>query len=139
MRYEIIIIVLFVAVLLIGGAQEFSRLPIFTGSSASLEGKAPGIQIVYPKNADVIDLSVVGIRVNVTNFHLRNIVKNQPNAEGEGHIVYILDGKQQNNTLAITSFTDVKPGSHTLIVELRNNDNSQLMPPVSSMVFFRTT
>ena len=99
----------------------------------------PSLEIIYPKNGDVIGLSAVGIRVNVTNFKLKNIAANQVNKPNEGHINYYLDEKEQRTSLTTVSFAGVPPGEHILRIELVNNDNSPLVPSVSATVVFGTT
>lgn len=96
----------------------------------------PSVQILSPVNGDTIRSSIVGIRVNVTNFRLAGITANRPNRNNEGHIQYYLDGSEKTTSSTSFVFSNVENGVHTITIELRNNDNTPLTPPVSTSVTF---
>ncbi len=99
---------------------------------------APSIKIVLPQDGDVIHLSAIGIKVNVTNFTLRNIILNPVNRDNEGHIDYYMDDRKQMSNLKSTSFANVLPGTHVIWAELRNNDDTPLAPAVFDRVVVTT-
>ncbi len=113
--------------------------------------KAPSIEITSPANGATVPAGNVTISVRVSNFNLVEKL-GQPNVSGEGHIHYFLDypAPTEQGKAAIpptgtkwaatpaTSYTfgNVGPGSHTIYVELVNNDHTPLNPPVVQSVTF---
>lgn len=142
MKTALILAALIAAVALVAGCVEEPGIPAIPnqpGIDTNPQSGAPSLKIIYPANGDVIGLSAVGIRVNVANFRLKNIAANQANKPNEGHINYYLDGREQKSSLMTTSFASVPPGEHIVRVELRNNDDSPLSPPVVASIAITTT
>ncbi len=143
---RITLVMLLVAAILIAGCvEEGGKLPppgpVIQPNDTGLyqpPSGTPYIKIISPKDDDTIQLSAVGIRVNVTNFRLADIANNRPNRQNEGHIHYLLDGMEKKTPLTIVSFIDVPVGDHVLRVELVNNDHSLLSPRIYDIVRFRT-
>jgi predicted lipoprotein with Yx(FWY)xxD motif/plastocyanin len=120
---------------------------------SSYGSKTPSIEVTSPVNGSTIPAGNVTVSVQVSNFNLVDKL-GQPNVSGEGHIHYFLDypapteqGKPAippsgaNVTWAATpamsyTFDNVGPGSHTIYVELVNNDHTPLNPPVVESVTF---
>ena len=103
------------------------------------ENGTPSLQLITPRNGDIIGgTTVVGIKVNVTNFRLADSTANPVNKKNEGHIRYWLDERNQTTVYQIVSFTQVPFGTHTIRVELMNNDNTPLDSPVFAMVTITT-
>lgn len=109
---------------------------------------APTISIVSPNNGASLQSSNIAVTVAVNNF---NIVdkQGQANVPGEGHIHFYLDVAAPTAAgipaiptggtwahVATTSYTfnNVDTGSHTIAVELVNNDHTPLVPPVVSNI-----
>lgn len=101
-------------------------------------GAIPDIEIISPIQGEEISSSAVGIRVNVTNFRLADIISKPLNRQNEGHIYYNLDGREQQTPMKIVSYTNVAKGFHTLRVQLLNNDGSPVLPLVTKSVTFIT-
>jgi FlaG/FlaF family flagellin (archaellin) len=99
----------------------------------------PILTMIRPLSGEVIRSSTIGIRVNVTSFQLVDITANRPNVENQGHLTYLLDGSEIKKTVyKADSIANVPAGTHTVTVELRNNDNTPLSPPVSVSVTVTT-
>ncbi len=95
----------------------------------------PTLAVLRPLSGEVIRSSTIGIKVNVTSFQLADISANRPNVENQGHITYILDGNEIKKTVyKDDSIANVQKGAHTITIELRNNDNTPLNPPVTASV-----
>lgn len=86
----------------------------------------------------------VSITVEVTNFVLLK-QSGQANALGQGHIIYFLDvdaptapyrpaltatGTYASSADTSYTWTSIGSGRHKFSVELVNNDNTPLIPPV---------
>lgn len=82
---------------------------------------------------------VVIVQVKPKDFQLRDFTKHTAVTDREGHVHIWLD-EQTFNTLTsetVWVFGGVKPGPHTLNVELVHNDHTPLSPPVRKTVRFR--
>ena len=101
------------------------------------------IEIISPQDGATLPAGDITVTVQVTNF---NVVdkQGQANVPGEGHVHFYLDvaapttpGKPaipEGGTWAHVSgktytFTNVPQGTHTIDVELVNNDHTPLNPP----------
>jgi plastocyanin len=110
----------------------------------------PSVVITTPKDGSTIPTGNVTVSIQVSNF---NVVdeQGQANASHEGHIHYFLDvdapttpGEAAIPTsgtwahVADTTYTfgNVAAGTHTISVELVNNDHTPLTPPVVAKVTF---
>lgn len=95
------------------------------------------------------------VTVIVSNFNIANKI-GQPNVQGEGHLIYYLDvtppvteglpavtSAGTYAEIADTSYTwqNVKAGSHFISIQLVNNDDTPLNPPVTwtEIVVVKTT
>lgn len=111
-------------------------------------GGSPQAMIAAPKDGELLPAGDVNVSVNVTHFNLTNKL-GQANVTGEGHILYYMDvtaptikGKPAttaSGTYVPTSekshtWKNVKPGMHNFSIELVNNDNTPLSPPVTDKV-----
>jgi hypothetical protein len=64
----------------------------------------------------------------------------QPNAPDTGHMHFIIDGQLGIWTTGDSIvLTNLQQGSHTVTLELQNNDHSDLSPAVEAEVHFETT
>ena len=128
--------------------------------SFTVQGQAPPgtpqIVIAQPTAGESLPAGNVMVKVQVSNFNLVDKL-GQPSVSGEGHIHYFLDypAPTTPNQPAIppsgmnvdwtatpdTSYTfdNVSAGSHTVYVELVNNNHTPLQPPVTANVTFTVT
>jgi hypothetical protein len=122
-------------------------------TSAPVQSAAPGIVITHPTDGDTVSAGALQVNVDVSNFILVDKL-GKANAPGEGHIHYFLDiaapttpgqpAIPASGTWAATpsssySFENVSVGTHTIAVELVNNDHTPLDPPVVFEVTFSAT
>lgn len=130
------------------------RLPIialllltFLVSAITAEAAGPQLTVQPPPNGVVagttvtIQLQISGFKVVPSTVPLTQAGKDPAiNVPGEGHIHFLLDaqplGIQYQNAPIV--LTNVPVGTHTLMVELVNNDHSSLTPPVMQQITFRT-
>ncbi|MDD1750237.1 MAG: PQQ-binding-like beta-propeller repeat protein [Methanothrix sp.] len=109
-----------------------------------LGATSPAIKFVQPTNNAQLAAGDINVSVEVTNFKLTDKL-GQANVAGEGHIHYFLDVTAPTTqgvpavtapgtyvATASTNYTwhDVPAGTHTLSVELVNNDHTPLSSPV---------
>lgn len=112
---------------------------VFHASAAS-----PTVNITTPASNQVIVGNQVEVLLDLTNFKTADYQKNPNNKLGQGHIHLWLDQTQPTPASAVKTsslmytFTNVKPGSHTLLVELVNNNHSSLSPQATASVNFVT-
>jgi hypothetical protein len=105
----------------------------------------PGLSITSPVADQKIVGSTIPVTLSVTNFSLVDFRLHPKLVRGEGHVHLWLDQATNDPMSAIKIFNDnytfenVKPGIHTLVAELVNNNHSQLVPPVRTTVTFTTT
>jgi hypothetical protein len=119
--------------------------PTFTGFSALYP---VSVFITYPDFDGGVDSGTISVRIVVRNFSVVDRIDGQ-NKPGEGHIVYFRDvtpptipglpvatqpGTFQTSALTSCTWYNVSPGTHTFAVELVNNDNTPLIPPVIDAV-----
>jgi hypothetical protein len=107
----------------------------------------PSLQITAPTAGATNAAPELAVTVQATGFQLVN-TPGAPNAAGQGHLVYWIDTDPTNNpnapgaAPAFQSTFEVEdmaaPGSHTLYIELRNNDGTPLNPRVIRSVTFTT-
>ncbi len=112
----------------------------------------PAIQIIAPTDFSSYHTAVIEpvlkIAVSVTNFKLVDKT-GQPAASGEGHIIYYIDaepptapgvsavspgGSYITTTATAIIWENLPKGAHKVAVQLVNNDNTPLSPPVLDRV-----
>jgi len=113
----------------------------------------PRVSITSPASGASLPEGTVGVSISVNDFTIVSKL-GQPNAAGEGHIHYYLDAQPPTTpgqpavsapgTYAATPelshmWQDVAPGSHTLAVQLVNNNHTPLEPPVVAQVTVNVT
>jgi hypothetical protein len=136
-------------------------LIILTGSTASAaqsQGRSsrstneltlaqrPSITIVTPKAGATIHGRSISVSVSVKGFNARHEQFQRP-APREGHVHFYLDVKKLPTTHTYPSpvpyrsisgnsytWTGVRPGRHTVAVQLVGNDHVPLRPPVKHQV-----
>lgn len=110
--------------------------------------RGPTLRIVEPADGAIAGASIT-VRVVVGGFKVVNKL-NQPAVPGQGHIHFYLDRSEIPTTKGQPSvtakgtyhagsqtshtWTGLKPGPHSLAVQLVNNDHTPLDPPVVAAV-----
>lgn len=105
----------------------------------------PILAVISPTNNEQIFGSKVNVSFIVKNFIFTDFEVRTKNQTGEGHLNVWLDQpdpKPENaqKTIRATEFTleNIKPGNHQLVLELVNNDQTSLKPPLRETVSFTT-
>ena len=126
-----------VSVLLVLGACVYA--PASPATTA-----APAVSIVLPSDGTSLPAGDLNVTVSVNNFRVVD-KQGQANVPGEGHIHYFLDvaapttagvpavpasGTWVHVATLTNTFSNVGPGTHSISVELVNNDHTPLIPPV---------
>ena len=113
----------------------------------------PTLSIALPANGANVPQGDITINAQVTNF---NVVDKQGQASvaGEGHLHFYLDvaapttpgqpaipvsGVWAHISGTTYTFTNVAAGTHTISVELVNNNHTPLNPPVVAIVAITVT
>jgi plastocyanin len=107
--------------------------------------KVPTVSVVGPKEGEVITGDKVTVNTSVTDFILSDFRTQNTVAAGEGHIHIWLDTDIANPKLAYkqvnggaVTFDQVKPGNHTLTVQLVGANHKPIQPAVKKVVQFKT-
>lgn len=129
-------------------AKLFLFLFFFLVSSGLLfaENDLPQLTIISPEeNAQILG-SKVNVSFIVNNFIFSDFHKREENFTGEGHMLVWLDEEQETVETALQivkaadfHLTNITEGSHTLVMELVNNDHSSLEPQVRKILSFTTS
>lgn len=103
----------------------------------------PQAVILTPRDGAVLLTGDITIATQVSNFNMVDKL-GQPNAAREGHLTYFMDVDAQTaqgqSAVGIATaqdsytWTNVKAGTHTFTIELVNNDNTPLNPPVVAQI-----
>jgi photosystem II stability/assembly factor-like uncharacterized protein len=122
--------------------------PVVASVMVNVKAAAPAIKIIEPQDNALLTNNNVTVTVQVSNFKLVDKL-GQANIAGEGHIHYFLDvmpptvpdepattsaGTSVATTATSHTWSNLSPGSHTLSVELVNNDHTPLNPPAVATV-----
>jgi hypothetical protein len=122
-------------------------LVTFLASAITAEAAGPQLTVLTPPDGIAagttvtIQLQISGLKIVPSTVPLTQAGKDPAaNVPGEGHIHYILDVRPlgiqyQNGPIVLTN---VPIGTHTLMVELVNNDHSSLTPQVMQQITFQT-
>jgi hypothetical protein len=128
--------------------SAIDSITINVAGAPAAPAAAPTISITSPANGAALPQGNITVNAAVTNF---NVVdkQGQANVPGEGHLHFYLDvaAPTTPNQAAVpasgvwahvsgTSYTfpNVGPGSHTIAVQLVNNDHTPVIPPVVSTI-----
>lgn len=118
--------------------------------------ETPTLKITAPANGATIQAGDVRVDTDVQNF---NIVdkQGQANVTGEGHVHFYMDvspipsaagqpaipadpiARWAHVSDDTYTFTNVGPGTHTIVAQLVNNDHTPVVPTVSDMVTITVT
>jgi hypothetical protein len=123
--------------------------PSPSASASTFSGFIPIVQITQPLDESILPEGDVTVSVVISFFNIVDKL-GKSNIQGEGHLVYYLDVEPPTGPgqpalsasgtsadVAKTSYTwqNVKAGLHLLSVQLVNNDDSPLIPPVTNAEF----
>jgi hypothetical protein len=133
------------------GSSE-TTLPVFSPSPIpsvpNIDGP-PIILIITPSAESVIPAGDLTVTSVVSNFNLVPPT-GQPNKNGEGHIIYYLDGvplkvptqsafsptgTYAKSVMTSYSWQAIKVGYHSLSVQLVNNDDTPLVPAITNTIY----
>ncbi len=92
----------------------------------------PAIEIVSPKDGDLIKSSKVIVHVDADNFNI--VPVGSPVKEGEGHFHVWLDSERKVTTEKTITFDNVVSGKHAIVAELFKSDHSPLSPRVAKTI-----
>jgi hypothetical protein len=93
-------------------------------------GAAGPVLSMLPVDGQSVETGNVTVSAMAFNIDLADKI-GEENVDGEGHLLYFLDEDAPLATANTTfTFSDVSVGEHTFSVELVNNDNTPLDPPV---------
>ncbi|MEJ8544326.1 stalk domain-containing protein [Brevibacillus borstelensis] len=106
----------------------------------------PALSVNGPKEGEAISGDRVLVQTAVSGFSLSDFRMKGSVAASEGHIHLWLDTDVSNPKLAVkqvngdpVTFDNVKPGKHTLTVQLVGADHKPIQPEVKQVVHFTTT
>lgn len=103
------------------------------------KAKMPELEIESPKAGETVTGTEVTVKAKVENFNLKAAVVGVANRAGEGHLHYYLDEQELRSPRTEVTYSNITAGSHTVRVELHNNDHSLLAPAVIKSVNITTT
>ncbi len=100
----------------------------------------PSFSVISPDEGEVVATELeygdVGLVLSTSNFIIKPL-GSAPNKVGEGHFVVTVDSGDAIHIFSKThTLEGVQPGSHTLRVELVNNDHTSYSPPIVKTVNF---
>lgn len=106
---------------------------------------APTLSVLAPTDGSTITGDKINVQVDVNNYDLVDFrSKSTPN-EGQGHVHIWLDTDVTNPKEAYklindktVDFDNVKPGDHTLTVQLVGNDHKPISPAIKQVIHFKT-
>src|SRR3989338_3659237 len=88
----------------------------------------PVLEILSPKDLEVIGGSSVVVKLNARNFNI--VLPNSPVKKGEGHFHVWLDSEEKKGPSPEFAFRDVPSGRHSVTAELRSTDHTPLSPRI---------
>lgn len=132
-----------------GSGTSAPEVPMDRGLPAGFAATNPvSVYITYPDFDGGVRAGDVTVTVSINNFSVVDRIGGQ-NAPGEGHVVYFKDvtpptlpglevvtrpGTYQVSARSWCTWHNVSLDTHTFAVELVNNDNTPLEPPVIDAV-----
>ncbi len=97
-------------------------------------GAPPTLRILTPENCSITNFDI-NIDVETTNFTFSEGNIGKANQPGQGHYALYIDGQlRQQVAVSGINIMNLAPGPHTIRVQLVNNDNTPLNPPVEATV-----
>lgn len=132
----------------LGGCTTKTTTPAITSATTTPVAPAPNLSIMSPANGDTVPVGDIKVTIDVANFTIVD-KQGQASVAGQGHVHYFLDVEPPTTLgqpaipsggiwahIAATTYTfaNVAAGTHTVAVELVNNDHTPLNPPVVAKV-----
>ncbi|MBI2557878.1 hypothetical protein HYW20_01020 [Candidatus Woesearchaeota archaeon] len=108
-----------------GNKEDYTPKPVERPPQAQ---SSPVLNIISPKDNELIKNSKVVIELSAENFNIVPI--GQPAKEGEGHLHVWLDSEKRVTTEKNVEFENVTSGRHSIVAELVKSDHSSLSPKV---------
>lgn len=125
--------------------QRILFILFFAGVITPVFAASPKLEILAPKNGEVVNGNKVTVQYFFTDFNFVDFAKNTELKEGEGHMHLWLDEKNpEKGSAAMLAETDpyvfqgVKSGDHILTAELVDNQHNSFNPQVKKIVKFST-
>lgn len=134
---KLLMILIVIGILAFGCvAQQDS--PQQDADPGTISTKRPSFDILSPlEDANIVitsDKTDLMVRLRPNNLALVN--PNSRNKYGEGHFQISLDGDEIMTAETSHNFKDIDPGTHTLRVEVMQNDNSSYEPKIMKTITF---
>lgn len=92
----------------------------------------PQLNIVSPKDGELIKSSKVIVELKEENFNIVPI--GSPVKHGEGHFHAWFDSEKKVTTNKTIAFENIVSGKHTIVAELVNSDHSSLNPKLTKLI-----
>ena len=115
--------------------QQISQAPVIGAEKQNFDaGKKsiPNLEIVSPKDNELIKNSQVTVELQAENFNLVPVGSDVK--DGEGHFHVWLDSEEKISQETKFIFDNVVSGRHSIVAELVKSDNSPLSPKVSKTI-----
>ena len=93
---------------------------------------SPMLDIISPKDDDLIKNSTVSVEVDSENFKI--VPVGSPVKNGEGHFHVWLDSEKKIGPQTTFIFGNIISGKHSIVAELVKSDHSSLNPIVTKMM-----
>lgn len=93
---------------------------------------SPILNIVSPKDSELIKSSKVIVQLDAENFNL--VPVGQPVKSGEGHFHVWLDSEKKLGPDKTFTFENIASGRHTIVAELVKSDHSSLSPRITKTI-----
>ena len=104
--------------------------PAFDTLRLDVLAGAPSVRIAAPASPVTVNSSSAALSLVVSNFSLSAAKVGAAPADGEGHWHILIDGAYTGFGATLEALASrLPPGTHTVAVELRNNDHSALAWP----------
>ena len=122
-----------------------SATAAFTMGAIKASAASPTVSVFTPLVNQTVIGNQVNVKLKVDSFQLLDFHRYPKSKSGQGHLHLWLDQTAPTAASAIKTtsttytFDNVKPGNHTLLVELVNNDHSSLAPKATASMSFKTT
>lgn len=105
-------------------------------NASSVRAAIPQLTVNAPRTGETFNSSSVAVSLTTRHIHLVNPATHPANAQGEGHVHLYLDQRPVVMTYHRRyTFTHLKPGPHTLKIELVTNTMTPYKGAVRTVTF----
>jgi hypothetical protein len=116
-----------------------SELPIHDHLHLMVAEGRPDITITYPGDQWGVP-AAFSLTVNPENFTLDPAAMGKTNEPGHGHYAVLVDGVELTKSAASSAaISGLTTGPHVIEVQLQNNDNTPVDPPVYTAIHVHAT